>query len=158
MPGLSYCFQDIHRFGWCRNSVGSSMKVLWRLCSERSGRLFDGRPLNRPREQGRRSPWIRIAATNDNGPQPRQLSIRTSHPGSMFIEIAVQGAGPDIPTDMQDHVFDPFFTTKPDGLRMGLSISRSIVNDHGGQLWCAPSSERGTIFRFTLPIEAQVAN
>ena len=134
------------------------MKVLWRLCSERSGRLFDGRPLNRPREQGRRSPWIRIVAMNDNGPQPRQLSIRTSHPSSKFIEIAVQDTGPGIPNDVQGHVFDPFFTTKPDGLRMGLSISRSIVNDHGDQLWCGPSSERGTIFRFPLPIEAQVAN
>jgi PAS domain S-box-containing protein len=102
--------------------------------------------------------WNGIEAMNGNGPQPRQLSIRTSRPNGKFIEIAVQDTGPGIPTDVQDHVFDPFFTTKSDGLGMGLSISRSIVNDHGGQLWCAPSNERGTIFRFTLPVEAQVAN
>lgn len=102
--------------------------------------------------------WNGIESMNDNGPQPRRLSIRTSRPSNRFIEIAVQDTGPGIPAEVRDHVFDPFFTTKSDGLGMGLSISRSIINDHGGQLWCAPSTERGTVFRFTLPVEAEAVN
>ncbi len=50
-------------------------------------------------------------------------------------------------------LFEPFYTTKPQGLGMGLSISRSIIEAHGGRLWVEPGAGHGAIFRFTLPVE-----
>jgi len=57
--------------------------------------------------------------------------------------------------EIADKVFDPFFTTKPHGIGMGLSISRSIIESHEGRLWATPNANGGTIFQFTLPIQAQ---
>ena len=54
---------------------------------------------------------------------------------------------------MIDRVFDRFFTTKPDGMGMGLPISRSIIANQGGTLWVTPNSDRGSTFHFTLPID-----
>jgi K+-sensing histidine kinase KdpD len=52
----------------------------------------------------------------------------------------------------REKIFDAFFTTKPEGLGMGLSICRSIVEAHGGRLWVAPNPERGSIFSFVVPL------
>jgi signal transduction histidine kinase len=62
----------------------------------------------------------------------------------------VQDSGTGIDADQAEHIFEPFFTTKPGGIGMGLSISRSIVESHGGRLW-ADSGPEGTLFQFTLP-------
>jgi PAS domain S-box-containing protein len=76
----------------------------------------------------------------------------TSNPtedGHLLISVSDTGIG--IPTDKIDRIFDTFFTTKPQGTGMGLAISRSIVESHGGRLWATSNSGRGSTFRFTLP-------
>jgi signal transduction histidine kinase len=67
------------------------------------------------------------------------------------VEVAVTDTGPGVPPEVIAKVFDPFYTTKSGGLGMGLPISRTIIEAHGGRLWaeCAPSG-RGLTFRFTL--------
>jgi signal transduction histidine kinase len=67
--------------------------------------------------------------------------------------IAVSDTGIGLPTEKADQIFDAFFTTKPQGTGMGLAISRSIVESHGGRLWASSNSGRGATFRFTLPYE-----
>jgi signal transduction histidine kinase len=67
------------------------------------------------------------------------------------VEIAVQDSGPGIPDAIVDQVFDPLFTTKPDGMGMGLALSRRIIEAHGGRLWVDRHSPRGgAVFRFIL--------
>jgi len=76
----------------------------------------------------------------------------TSNPtedGHLLISVSDTGVG--IPTDKADRIFDTFFTTKPQGTGMGLAISRSIVESHGGRLWATSNSGRGSTFRFTVP-------
>jgi two-component system sensor kinase FixL len=78
------------------------------------------------------------------------VTARRAGPGS--VEISVADSGPGIPSDQLDQVFTPFYTTKSDGLGIGLSISRSIVETHGGRLWAESRPEAGATFRFTLPL------
>ena len=66
-------------------------------------------------------------------------------------------AGPGIPADTLARIFDPFFTTKPNGMGMGLAISRTIIEAHGGRLWAENKSDGGAAFRFTLPIAEEAA-
>ena len=82
-----------------------------------------------------------------------RLIIRTSLDGRGHIVVDLQDNGVGIPPEMVDRVFDRFFTTKPDGMGMGLSISQSIIENHGGRLWVTQASSRGTIFHFSLPID-----
>jgi signal transduction histidine kinase len=65
----------------------------------------------------------------------------------------VEDCGVGISAENADRLFNAFFTTKPSGLGMGLSISRSIVEAHGGRLWAMPNEPNGAVFRFTLPLE-----
>jgi signal transduction histidine kinase len=69
------------------------------------------------------------------------------------LEFAVSDTGVGLPTEKIDQIFSAFFTTKPQGSGMGLAISRSIVESHGGRLWAAADGERGATFHFTLPIQ-----
>ena len=80
----------------------------------------------------------------------RQLSISTEqdHTG---VVVAVRDSGPGIDPSHLERVFDAFYTTKSSGMGMGLSISRSIIEAHGGRLWAEANEPRGTIFQFTLP-------
>jgi len=76
----------------------------------------------------------------------------TSQPGDEgHLLISVSDTGVGIPPDKVDQIFDTFFTTKAQGTGMGLGISRSIVESHGGRLWATSDTGRGATFRFTLP-------
>lgn len=81
----------------------------------------------------------------------REVVIRTRPNGGGTVEVEISDTGPGISATIADHVFDQFFTTKPDGVGMGLSISRSIVEAHGGRLSLEPAFV-GASFRFTLPV------
>ena len=86
------------------------------------------------------------------GPKPEVL-VQSSVNGSRCIEIAVTDWGRGLPRKVGDLIFDPFFTTKQEGMGMGLSISRTIVESHGGVLWASANAEQGATFRFTLPAQ-----
>jgi PAS domain S-box-containing protein len=87
-----------------------------------------------------------------------QLTIRTSLSERGAVEIAVRDTGPGLSADEAEHAFDAFFTTKSNGMGMGLAISRSIVEAHGGRLWAANNPGRGATFSFTLPITNEDVN
>jgi len=83
--------------------------------------------------------------------EPRQVTLATRALGEQMIEIAVADIGPGIHGDIAGELFKPFASNKHDGMGLGLSISRSIIEAHEGQLNAEPNPEGGTIFRFTLP-------
>ncbi len=87
----------------------------------------------------------------------RRVRVTASPNRAQSVEIAVSDTGGGIPADKLAHVFDPFFTTKPNGMGMGLPISRTIVEAHGGRFWAENNSDEGATFRFTLPISQEVA-
>jgi PAS domain S-box-containing protein len=93
-----------------------------------------------------------IEAMSESPSTSRLLTICTSKRRNATVEVAVHNGGKAISSEHLQHVFDPFFTTKPGGLGMGLSISRTIVEAHGGTLWAESAPESGTVFRFTLPV------
>jgi PAS domain S-box-containing protein len=82
--------------------------------------------------------------------RPRLLCVQSRLDESGDVLVAVSDSGTGFGSEM-GRVFSPFFTTKADGMGMGLSISRSLVETHGGRLWAAPNSPHGAVFSFTLP-------
>jgi PAS domain S-box-containing protein len=84
----------------------------------------------------------------------RELTFAATMPDSTTIEVAVHDTGGGLSEGAADEVFEAFFSTKPQGLGIGLSISRSIVEAHGGRLWATSNCEGGTTFRFTLAVAA----
>jgi signal transduction histidine kinase len=83
--------------------------------------------------------------------QPRVLKIRTSRSVTGMVHAAIEDSGVGVGEADRDRIFDPLFTTKPDGMGMGLSICRSIIQNHGGRIWVVPAAGRGAIFQFELP-------
>ena len=81
----------------------------------------------------------------------RELTISSGETPGAGLLVVVQDSGPGLPVASLELVFDAFYTTKPGGLGIGLSISRSIIDSHGGRLWATPNIPKGTIFQFTLP-------
>ena len=92
-----------------------------------------------------------IDATRDDGASPHQVTIRTRKKSAAEIEVVVLDDGIGLEVSLIGSIFDPFFTTKPNGLGMGLSISRSIVEVHSGRLWAEQNPDGGAVFHFTLP-------
>jgi two-component system, LuxR family, sensor kinase FixL len=87
--------------------------------------------------------------------QERELIVRTRRLDDA-VEVAVSDTGRGIPADRLPKLFDAFFTTKKEGLGLGLSIARSIVEAHGGRIWAEDHGGRGATFRLTLPALATV--
>ncbi len=94
-----------------------------------------------------------LDALNTVCDRPRVVRIETKSVGNDAVLVTVRDTGVGLPPEKMEQLFNPFFTTKPDGLGMGLSISRSIVEGHGGRLWAEPNDAHGATFRFTLPTE-----
>lgn len=80
----------------------------------------------------------------------RELKLSTRHVDPETVEIAVKDTGPGIAPEIAEKLFQPFMTTKAQGMGVGLSISRTIVEAHGGRLWAEPNPEGGTVFYLTL--------
>jgi signal transduction histidine kinase len=87
----------------------------------------------------------------------RELTIKsqTSQDGQLLISVSDTGVG--LPPQQSDQIFSAFFTTKPHGTGMGLRISRSIVESHGGRLWAAGNSHRGASFYVILPTQLEAS-
>ncbi len=85
--------------------------------------------------------------------RPRELVIQSRQHDADHVLVAVQDSGSGIEPDNIDRLFNPFFTTKSDGMGMGLSICRSIIEAHGGGMWASPNDGPGSTFSFTVQIE-----
>jgi len=84
----------------------------------------------------------------------RELVIKSQEADQEHLQVSVSDTGVGLPPKQSDQIFNAFFTTKPHGTGMGLRISRSIVESHGGRLWAEDNSPRGARFYFTLPTKA----
>jgi len=85
--------------------------------------------------------------------RPRIFTIRADMDSPNTVLVAVQDTGTGIDPERMKHIFEPFHTTKSHGLGLGLSISRSIIEAHGGRLWMSPNDGPGVTFQFTLPVQ-----
>ena len=94
-----------------------------------------------------------IDAMNEVADRSRDLWIRSRPHDASRVIVLVQDAGVGLAPEALDHVFEAFYTTKAEGMGMGLSISRSIIAAHGGELWPSRNDEHGATFQFTLPTE-----
>jgi signal transduction histidine kinase len=91
-----------------------------------------------------------IEAMKDSG---GELTIKSERGENGELLMSISDSGVGLPTEKANEIFDAFFTTKPQGSGMGLTISRSIIESHGGRLWAGANANRGVTFYFTLPSE-----
>src|SRR6185369_8747955 len=88
----------------------------------------------------------------------RELTVTSIQDEGGNVSVAVSDSGEGLdPADLE-RVFDAFFTTKPDGMGMGLAISRTIIESHGGRLWATSNSPHGAVFQFTLPAASETSS
>jgi PAS domain S-box-containing protein len=95
-------------------------------------------------------------AMKDSPVSERQVTLRSRYDKGHTMIIAVRDRGVGLKEDQLEKMFQPFYTTKSDGLGMGLAISRSIIEAHGGRLWAQNSPDRGATLYFTVPVEKSV--
>jgi signal transduction histidine kinase len=87
----------------------------------------------------------------------RELTIMSQRTENEQLQVSVSDTGIGLPPQQAEQIFNAFFTTKAHGTGMGLRISQSIIESHGGRLWAADNSPRGATFQFTLPATAAAA-
>jgi C4-dicarboxylate-specific signal transduction histidine kinase len=90
--------------------------------------------------------------------RPRELLVRSRQDETQQVLVSVTDCGVGISVEDADRLFNPFFTTKSNGMGMGLSICRSIMEAHGGRLWATANVPQGATFQFTLPVDAETAS
>ncbi len=95
-------------------------------------------------------------AMKDSPVSERQVTLRSRYDKGHTMIIAVRDRGVGLKEDQLEKMFQPFYTTKSDGLGMGLAISRSIIEAHGGRLWAQNNPDRGATLYFTVPIAREV--
>ncbi len=95
---------------------------------------------------------VRNALEAMAGRERRELSLSTSLENDAFVRVAVSDTGPGLSEEVAANLFQPFVTTKSDGMGIGLSICRSIVEAHGGRMTAAPNQDGGVTFSFQLPV------
>ncbi len=88
--------------------------------------------------------------------QTRELGVSSALTEQGSVLVAVEDTGTGLDPAIEQRIFEPFFTTKSDGLGMGLSICRSIIEAHGGRLWVSPRAPHGTVLRFTVPMGVKI--
>jgi len=91
-----------------------------------------------------------VQAMTDVTERTRELLISTERQASGAVLVTVRDSGPGFSPESFDRLFDPFYTTKAEGMGMGLSICRSIVDAHGGRIWASLSAALGGVVQFTL--------
>ena len=84
------------------------------------------------------------------GARELQISI-DAVPSEGGVRVGVRDTGPGLSPESLSRLFEPFYTTKPEGMGMGLSICRSIIEAHVGRLWAIPCEPQGALFQFTIP-------
>jgi signal transduction histidine kinase len=89
---------------------------------------------------------------------PRDLLVGSGRDDSDGVCVTLQDSGPGLAWDQVDRLFEAFYTTKPGGIGMGLAISRSIIEAHGGQLSARPNVPQGAVFQFSLPVDRKQAS
>ena len=99
-----------------------------------------------------------IEAMAYEGDGLHEVVVQALRDKSDAVTISVRDSGIGIDEKQGDILFDAFYTTKPEGMGIGLSISRSIIEDHGGRLWAARNPDKGTTFTFTVPIYEEDGN
>jgi two-component system sensor kinase FixL len=87
----------------------------------------------------------------------RKVTVRAQRHGEREVEVAVTDSGSGIAPERLGHLFEPFVTTKPNGMGIGLSISRTIIEAHGGRIWAENNEREGATFRFTVPLAGEAA-
>jgi len=92
-----------------------------------------------------------IEAMNSMDERPRELIIRTQNDDGGQVRVTVRDSGMGLDPQSIDRIFDAFYTTKRGGMGMGLSISRSIIQNHGGKLWAVANEGPGISVQFTIP-------
>ena len=92
-----------------------------------------------------------LQATSGVSDDTRDVLVRTKKAAQNKVYLGVQDTGPGLNKEILPHLFEPFYTSKPNGMGMGLAISRSIIEAHHGRLWATGCEPRGALFQFTIP-------
>jgi len=150
------------------NEVIEELTVFLRDEAERRGISLRTRPArDLPRVKGDRVQLQQVVlnllmngmdAMNGLSGRAMELRIDSRRHGARAILISVEDSGVGLRPGIGDRIFEPFFTTKPQGIGMGLSISRSIVESHRGRLWAEPGRTGGALFQFTIPLDSGDSN